>query len=56
MTARSAFALAAGAVLVVLILVLVVQPAVERGGWGEVVLVAAAFVLALAVERWLRTR
>jgi hypothetical protein len=29
---------------------------VDRGGWGELMLVGVAFVLILGVERWLRTR
>ncbi|HET8569926.1 MAG TPA: hypothetical protein VFM93_13180 [Candidatus Limnocylindria bacterium] len=35
---------------------LVIRPAVERGGAGELVLVAGFFASVLLFERWLRTR
>jgi hypothetical protein len=34
----------------------VVRPAVERGGYGELIGVAALFLAILLAERWLRTR
>jgi len=34
----------------------VLQPAVARGGLGEILIVAAIFATILIVERWLRTR
>ncbi len=40
----------------VLLLVFVIQPAVARGGFGELVVVAVIFLAVLVVERWLRTR
>lgn len=46
----------AAAVLAVVLFTAVVRPAVERGGFGELALVAGAFLAILLVERWLRTR
>jgi len=46
----------AGAVLAFFLVVIVIQPAVARGGWAELALVAAAFLVILGFERWLRTR
>ena len=34
----------------------VIQPAVARGGFSELVIVALIFLAVLFVERWLRTR
>ncbi len=42
--------------MVVLLFVFVVQPAVARGGFGELVIVAGIFVAIIFIERWLRTR
>jgi hypothetical protein len=42
--------------MTVLLLVFVIQPAVARGGIGELLIVAAIFLAVLLVERWLRTR
>ena len=42
--------------MAVLLLVFVIQPAVSRGGFGELVIVAGIFVAILLIERWLRTR
>ncbi|HZP95955.1 MAG TPA: hypothetical protein VFC31_06430 [Candidatus Limnocylindria bacterium] len=39
-----------------LLLVFVIQPAVARGGIGELVILAAIFLAILFAERWLRTR
>jgi hypothetical protein len=39
-----------------LLLVFVIQPAVARGGFGELVIVAIIFLVVLLSERWLRTR
>jgi hypothetical protein len=39
-----------------LLLVFVIQPAVARGGFGELAIVAAIFLAVLVIERWLRTR
>jgi len=50
------FLVIAGAVLALFFVLVVVRPAVERGGWGELVLVFAIFAAVLAFERYLRTR
>ena len=42
--------------MAVLLLVFVIQPAVARGGLGELAIVAAIFLAVLLIERWLRTR
>ena len=53
---RRAFVVVAGSVLATAMVLLVVRPAVERGGAGEVVLILAFVGAVLVVERWLRTR
>jgi hypothetical protein len=35
---------------------LVVRPAVDRGGAGELLVIAGLFAAILLIERWLRTR
>jgi hypothetical protein len=40
----------------VLLIVVVVRPALERGGVTELVGVAVLFLAILLAERWLRTR
>jgi len=42
--------------MAVLLLFFVIQPAVARGGFGELLIVAAIFLGILLVERWVRTR
>ena len=42
--------------LAVLLFLAVVRPALERGGVGELIGVAALFVAILLGERWLRSR
>jgi hypothetical protein len=42
--------------MAVLLLVFVIQPAVARGGFSELVIVAGIFLAILLIERWLRTR
>ena len=56
MRARTAFVLVSGAVLAFLLFAVVLRPAVERGGWGELALLALGVVAVLLVERWLRSR
>lgn len=53
---RRAFVIVAGAVLALFFVLVVVRPAIERGGWGEVALVFGIFAAVLAFERYLRTR
>jgi len=43
-------------VLAAALLFLVIRPAVDRGGAGELLVIAAIFAGILLVERWLRTR
>ena len=47
---------AAAAIVAVVLFTAVVRPAVERGGWGELGIVAVSILAILVVERWLRTR
>jgi hypothetical protein len=56
LSGRAIFLLVASAVMAVVLFTAVVRPALERGGVGELVLIAAAFALILLVERWLRYR
>jgi len=37
-------------------LLLVIDPAVRRGGAGELLIIAGIFAAILVVERWLRAR
>jgi len=53
---RLVFQIVVGILMALLLLVFVIQPAVARGGFGELVIVAAIFLAILLVERWLRTR
>jgi len=50
------FVVLSAAVLAVVLLTAVVRPAMERGGWGELVAVAAVVAVVLLAERWLRGR
>jgi hypothetical protein len=43
-------------VMALLLFVFVIQPAVARGGFGEILIVAGIFLAILFIERWLRTR
>jgi hypothetical protein len=42
--------------LLTTLLFLVVKPAVDRGGAGELLVIAGIFAAVLLIERWLRTR
>jgi hypothetical protein len=55
-TARPLFMATAAAVLTLLLFVFVVRPAIDRGGLGEFLGIAALFVAILLGERWLRSR
>jgi len=57
-TARSprGFVIAAGAILALFFVLVVVRPAIERGGWGELALVFGIFAAVLLFERYLRSR
>ena len=56
MDRRRAFVVAAGTLLLVIFVVLVVEPGVERGGIQEVLILAAIFGGILVFERYLRSR
>ena len=56
MTARAAFMATAAGILTLLLVLTVVRPAIERGGLGEFLAIAALFVVILIGERWLRSR
>jgi hypothetical protein len=56
MTGRAVFMASAAAVLTLLLFLAVVRPAIERGGLGEFLAIAALFVAILLGERWLRSR
>jgi hypothetical protein len=53
---RGIFVGVSATVLAVLLFVAVVRPAIDRGGAGELVGVAALFLVILIAERWLRSR
>ncbi len=54
MKSRALFAFVVGVVLISTLIVIVVIPGVERGGWLEVLAVLAAVVLFAVGDRWLR--
>ena len=56
LTGRAVFMATAAAVLTLLLFLAVVRPAIERGGLGEFLGIAALFVAILLGERWLRSR
>lgn len=56
MDRRRAFIVAAGALLVLVFVLVVVRPGVERGGIQEVLIIATIFAAILLVERYLRSR
>jgi len=43
-------------ILAATLVFLVIRPAVDRGGAGELLVIAAIFAAVLLIERWLRTR
>jgi hypothetical protein len=55
-TGRAVFMATAAAILTLLLFLAVVRPAIDRGGLGEFLAIAALFVLILVGERWLRSR
>jgi hypothetical protein len=56
LTSRLLFQIVVGVFLLTTLLFLVIRPAVDRGGAGELLVIAAIFAAVLLVERWLRTR
>jgi hypothetical protein len=55
-TARVVFMATAAAILTLLLFLAVIRPAIQRGGLGEFLGIAALFVAILLGERWLRSR
>ncbi len=53
---RLAFQIIVGVLMGVLLILFVIQPAVARGGWGELVIIAGIFAAILLLEWWLRNR
>jgi len=53
---RSTFVVAAGSLLLLVFVLLVVQPGIERGGVQEVLIIGAIFGAVLLFERYLRSR
>jgi len=45
-----------GVFLAATLIFLVIRPAVDRGGGGELLVIAGIFAAVLLIERWLRTR
>jgi len=56
LTGRAFFTAVAAVVVAFLFIVVVVRPAIERGGYGELAGVVALFVAILLAERWARSR
>jgi hypothetical protein len=56
LSTRAIFMATAAALLTLLLFLLVVRPAIDRGGLGEFLGIAALFVAILLGERWLRSR
>ncbi len=50
------FQIVVGVILAATLLFLVIRPAVDRGGAGELLVIAGIFAAVLLIERWLRTR
>jgi hypothetical protein len=53
---RRAFVVAAGSILVLVFVLLVIRPGVERGGIQEVLIIGVIFAGILLFERYLRSR
>jgi hypothetical protein len=56
MDRRRTFVVVAGSALLIVFVLLVVQPGIERGGVQEVLIIAAIFAAVLLFERYLRSR
>lgn len=55
-TPRLAFQILGAIAMGVLLIVFVIQPAVARGGFGELFIIAGIFAGILLLEWWLRNR
>ena len=42
--------------MVLLLVLFVIQPAVARGGFSELAIIAGIFIAILLMEQWIRTR
>ena len=56
MDRRRAFVVGAGSLLLLIFALLVIRPAIERGGPGEILIVVVIFGGILLFERYLRSR
>jgi hypothetical protein len=56
MDRRRTFVVVTGAALLIVFVLLVVQPGIERGGVQEVLIIATIFAAVLLFERYLRSR
>ena len=56
LSGRALLIAASGAVFLFLLVMVVVRPAIERGGYGELAGVGALFLVILVAERWIRSR
>jgi hypothetical protein len=56
LSSRRLFQIVVGVVMGAMLLFLVIRPAVDRGGAGELLVIAAIFAAILLFERWVRTR
>ena len=56
LTARRIFMTFSAVILLALVGLLVVRPAIERGGFVELLVLIVAAISILLFERWLRTR
>lgn len=56
LTGRALFIAISAVVVVFLFILVVVRPAIERGGYGELGGVLALFLAILLAERWARSR
>ena len=56
LTGRALFIAVSAVVVAFLFILVVVRPAIERGGYGELAGVVALFLAILLAERWARSR
>jgi len=56
LSSRLMFQIVVGVFMAATLLILVIRPAVERGGGVELLVIAGIFAAILLTERWLRTR
>jgi len=56
LTGRALFIAVSAVVVAFVFILVVVRPAIERGGYGELAGVVALFLAILLAERWARSR